>query len=126
MCCSLFFGGVIDSSLDLFVAVESLLLFTIVAEDAAVNIRKEKKGNLYAINCFARGSDHIACEQQNGNVPLNIMHNKLFFVQIQHILSVVINFTVITLFVTGFFNPVIRANSLRVSGDVVIGLMGGV
>ena len=126
MCCSLFFGGVIDSSLDLFVAVESLLLFTIVAEDAAVNIRKEKKGNLYAINCFARGSDHIACEQQNGNVPLNIMHNKLFFVQIQHILSVVIKFTVITLFVTGFFNPVIRANSLRVSGDVVIGLMGGV
>ena len=126
MCCSLFFWGVIDSSLDLFVAVESLLLFTIVAEDAAVNIRKEKKGNLYAINCFARGSDHIACEQQNGNVPLNIMHNKLFFVQIQHILSVVINFTVITLFVTGFFNPVIRANSLRVSGDVVIGLMGGV
>ena len=77
--CWFFLGGVIDSSLDLFVAVESLLLFIIVTEDAAVNIKKGKrKGNLYAINCFARGSDHIACEQQNGNVPLNIMHNKLF------------------------------------------------
>ena len=38
-----FFGGVIDSSLDLFVAVESLLLFIIVTEDAAVNIKKEKE-----------------------------------------------------------------------------------
>ena len=89
------FWGVIYSNLDLFVAVESLLSFTIVAEDAAVNLKKEKrKGNLYAINCLARGSNHSACEQQNGNVPLNIMHNKLFFVQIQHILLVVIKFTV--------------------------------